>query len=43
METVKAFDLEVAKTKGASGEWDQTDGQSRLDRERRGHLGRGYL
>lgn len=28
-ETVKAFDLEVAKTKGTSGEWDQTDGQSR--------------
>ena len=28
-ESVKAFDLEVAKTKGASGEWDQTDGQSR--------------
>lgn len=28
-ETVKAFDLEDAKTKGASGEWDQTDGQSR--------------
>lgn len=27
-EAVKAFDLEVAKTKGASGEWDQTDGQS---------------
>ena len=28
-EAVKAFDLEIAKTKGASGEWDQTDGQSR--------------
>ena len=28
-ETVVAFDLEVAKTKGSSGEWDQTDGQSR--------------
>ena len=28
-ETVKAFDLEIAKTKGASGEWDQTDGQAR--------------
>lgn len=27
-EAVKAFDLEIAKTKGASGEWDQTDGQS---------------
>lgn len=28
-ETVKAFDLEIAKAKGTSGEWDQTDGQSR--------------
>lgn len=28
-EAVKAFDLEIAKTKGASGEWDQTEGQSR--------------
>lgn len=27
-ETVKAFDFEIAKTKGASGEWDQPDGQS---------------
>ena len=28
-ETVKAFDLEIAKTLGSPGEWDQGDGQSR--------------
>ena len=28
-ETVKAFDLEIAKTLGSPGEWDQGDGQSK--------------